>query len=242
MPEVSASELRQLRSLSVRIVRVEDSAKNRLERLRSATAEISELKAAAKEEKRTNAAQQKVLEQENAALIKELAAARAGLTSQVSELLEVNRDLAERLGTAEGTSRALTAATEKIALRRDKAEAELSELKVVSTAAAKELATLQKSHVKIQNQLAAATAQLTEEGVAILLPPDAVGGLLDDFVSKIDLGGLEVHEGDIRLNVAFAQAGDTTGFVIPTTSADKNLPLHTINLNLTRKAPTLETP
>ena len=51
-----------------------------------------------------------------------------------------------------------------------------------------------------------------------------------------------MHEGDIRLNVAFAQAGDTTGFVIPTTSADKDLPLHTINLNLTRKAPTLETP
>lgn len=242
MPEVSAAELRQLRALSSRIVRVEDSAKKRLERLRAATAQISELKSTLKEEKQARSVERKALEQEIKALSKELQETRESLTSQVAELVDVNRDLAKQLAAAEQSTNALTTATEKIALRRDKAEAEVKELKAAAKTTTTQLSTLQKSHDKIASQLTAATAQLADDGTAVLLPADAVGGLLDDFVKNIDLNGLEVHEGDVRLNVAFAQAGDTAGFVIPSTSADRDLPLHTINLNLTRKAPTLETP
>jgi len=228
MPEIPARELRRLESLSERIVRVEDRSKLTRTQRDEAREEVKQLKAKVRELEKT---------------IRDLTAAAessaAGSSEQIDELLSENQRLADDVATAVRTADKVTAQSAKLADTRDSLKTQVQILTAEGKKLNKDLAAASKANTTLTSQLTTATAQLQADGVSVLIPPDKVGGLLDDFVSKIDIGGLEIQEGDIRLSVAFGTAGESAGFLIPSIAADDDLPLHTINLSLVKKAPTL---
>lgn len=228
MPEVTAAELRRLEGLSARIVRADDRLRVTREQRDEAREEVKQLKARVRE-----------LERTNRDLIKSFESDASATSDQVDELIGENQRLADELSTAQKTADQVTTQAAKLATVRDDLKVQVADLKTESKALSSEVKTLTKSNTGLSTQLATATAQLETSEQPVFIAPDQVGGLLDDFVNKIDIGGLEVNEGDIRLNVAFAAAGDAAGFVIPSTAADDDLPLHTINLNLVKRAPTV---
>lgn len=228
MPEIPARELRRLESLSDRIVRVEDRSKLTRTQRDEAREEVKQLKAKIRE-----------LEKTIRDLSAETESSTASSNEQISELLSENQRMADDLATAIRTADKVTAQSSKLADTRDSLKTQVQTLKAEATVLNKDLTVASKANATLTSQLTTATAQLQADGVSVLIPPDKVGGLLDDFVSKINIGGLEIQEGDIRLSVAFGTAGDSAGFLIPSTAADDDLPLHTINLSLVKKAPTL---
>ena len=229
MPEITATELRRLEAFSNRIVRVEDRQAQLRAQRDAARAEVKALKATVRE-----------LERTNRELAKTTHTMEDDATDQQQQFIDENQRLASELEVAGKTAKQVTTQATRLAELRDALKGEMVDLKATAKTLNKDLTNLTKSNTLLTSQLRTATAQLEATDVPVFIPPDKIGGLLDDFVSKIDIGGLEVAEGDIRLHVAFGGAGDAAGFVIPSTAADKDLPLHTINLNLVKKAPTLD--
>ena len=214
MPDVSATELRRLQALSDRIGRSEDRRRLLQEQRNAARDEVKQLKAS------------------NRQLLRDL----RDRTKQVDELIEENKRLASALAVAGDDVANITNQAAALVTERDK----LADTNVALTGEkqdlTKQLAAAAKANGTLQKSLDSAKAQLAADEVPVLLTPDSVGDLLDDFVKQIDIGGLQINKGDIRLNVAFGSAGEATGFVIPSAAADTDLPLHTISLDLVRRA------
>ena len=215
MPDISATELRRLQALSDRIVRSEDRRKLLQEQRNAARNEVKELKA-------TN---------------RQLQKDARDLTKQISEVIEENKRLAAALAAAEDDVSNVTGRAAELVTERNKLAAANDALTGETRDLTKKLSAQQKANSTLKKSLDSAQAQLEADEVPVLLTPDSVGEMLDDFVKQIDVGGLQINKGDIRLSVAFGAAGEATGFVIPSAAADKDLPLHTIALDLVRRAP-----
>lgn len=138
----------------------------------------------------------------------------ARLRQQVDGLIEENRLLAQArdqlahdqqllAATIEGHPAALAQAIEKV-----RAEAQQR--------AAQEVHRLQESLRLGQARVATLTAQLQSTGQLEVLAPDQVGALLSDFLQQVEGGmpSLKLAEGELRLKLGLARAGQTQGFVI----------------------------
>lgn len=215
MPDISASELRRLQALSERIVRSEDRRRVLQEQRNAARDEVKELRA-------TNRGLQKEVKD---------------LTKQIAEVIEENKRLSEALTAAEDDVSNVTGRAAELVSERDRLATANDSLTRETRDLTKKLAAQEKANGTLKKSLDSAQAQLEADEVPVLLTGDSVGNLLDDFVKQIDIGGLQINKGDIRLSVAFGTAGEATGFLIPSTAADKDLPLHTISLDLVRRAP-----
>lgn len=219
--ELSAAELRRLRSLEQRVVRVE-------EHRRSLREERDELKAMARQLRRDLRDLQRTL----ATVQKGAAEAEA----RIIELVEANRELAAALRAAEKEALAAGEVAERSAARAEAAQAALEKAKADGAAARTEVKHLAKALATAQRQLELSQKQLAAEGGLPLLHPDQVKDMLDDFVESFEVHGLAVRDGSIRLNVAFGAVEGEAGFVIPTPELDtSNVALHQITLNLSAR-------
>lgn len=198
MPEPTPADLRRLERLEGRIGKAQDSAKLAREASR-----------AAQEELRTSRQE-----------LKTLTARTERAETQLERLLAENQRLADELapGPLDEASQAATAA-------RERAEAAEKRAAAADGEAADERRRadgLQASVAQLEERVRGLTAQLKEEkGVDPAIFPDEVAGLLDDLISRLrgGLHGLDVRDGELRLNVAFAKVGDRSAFVVPTVDA-----------------------
>jgi len=218
MPEITAAELRRLAALSDRIVRVDERRRTVMEERDAARNEAKQLRAVIRELTGRSREHSRTIEE---------------LEERVAGLVAANADQANRLVAADRTAQQATSAAAKLADARDELTGKLAADRAKLKQTTKELVALRKSAGTLQKQVTMLEGQLAATDLPVFLPADKVGELLDDFVSQFDVGGLHITDGDVRLNVAFAGAGQGVAFVIPSTAAQKDeLPLHTLNLKL----------
>lgn len=216
MPEVSAQDLRRLRTLEQRLEKVQDER-------RSFGAERRELRGrATASERAARAAEANTAEVEGRleALLVEnarLAARLDDISSDAVKLRAAGMKLREQLDDARKAVREGAAEAKRLAKASQKAEAEAS---------------------RLGERLKLAEAQLRTKTTTPVLPAREVAKLIDDFVEEIGGGlpGLGVREGEIRLNVAFGKVGRATGFVVPSADAppDVRKNLHEVAVRFDR--------
>jgi len=186
---------------------------------------------------------------ENAALRKQLAqTSTASLTApdnseqlaqlrqQIDALVAENRRMAESCDqllfdqqalatTINGHQLAQTQAVEKA---RTEAQA----------AAQLQIGKLQESITLGQSRLATLSAQLQSTGKLEVLAPDQVGALMSGFLQQIEGGmpSLRLAEGELKLKLGLASAGQTQGFVIlqPGAQVDAQATVHEVALKFDR--------
>lgn len=218
MPEPDPKHVRQIGRLSTPLERADEQRKKLSEERRALRAQVQEARREAK--------------------------ARAGearsRAQTIDELIAENRRLAEELaGTREELDRLAEAA--------ERARADLSRAAADLAEARKDLRAEQEAHGKTSSELSTLNkraqlleAQLSEAGLAPVLPPeqvaDLVGSLLTEFRS---LGGLSARESEVRLRMAMGGRGDTgaaAGFVVPGPDAPEHLRdvLHDITIRFDR--------
>lgn len=104
--------------------------------------------------------------------------------------------------------------------------------------AAQEIGRLQESLRLGQARLGTLTAQLQSAGKLEVLAPDQVGALMGDFVRQVESGmpSLSLAEGELKLKLGLASAGNTRGFVIlqPGAQADAATTVHEVALKFDR--------
>ncbi|MFN0093288.1 MAG: hypothetical protein ACKVVT_00710 [Dehalococcoidia bacterium] len=195
MPEVSAADLRRLKSLEARLERTEESRKSVSAELRAERAE-------------------------RAAVERALRGTRGEvdrLRAQVDALVAENKALAERAPSVQRENEVLRQAA--VAARGAEAKALDAAKSAVAErdAAAKAAAGATAASEGLKRQLATAQAQLRAGKFEPLIEAEEAGRLVDDFVTGLrgGVGGLKALGGEVRLRVAFARAGDVAGLVVP---------------------------
>lgn len=225
MPDISTTELRRLEALSDRIVRVDERRRTATEQRDAARAEVKDLKATIRAMRRTATENDRTIE---------------ALQEQVADLVAENREQAVRLETAKRSEEQATTAALKLADVQDDLKGQLTTTKGNLREANKQVNSLQKKIGTLEKQVTVLEGQVAATDLPVFLPADKVGELLDDFVTQFDVGGMQITDGEVRLNVAFASGADGAAFVIPSTAAEEqDLPLHTVNLKLGPRPPGL---
>lgn len=136
------------------------------------------------------------------------------LRQQVDGLVEENRLLAQARDQLARDQQLLSATIEghpaALAQAVAKARAEAQQR------AAQELGRLQETLRLGQARVATLTAQLQSTGQLEVLAPDQVGALMSDFLQQVESGmpSLKLAEGELKLKLGLARAGQTQGFVI----------------------------
>jgi predicted nuclease with TOPRIM domain len=221
VPEISARDLRRLQSLEGRLTREQTER-------RALAAERRELRAAVA----ANARRAREAD-------KELAACR----SQVEALLKENAGLASRLDEARADLGQLQTASLALRDQVDKAQGELAQAQNALAAAQKEVGSITAERDGLAETLKLANEQLAGKEMTPVLPAKDVANLVDGFVLELGSGlpGLAVREGEIRLQVAFAKVGETSGFVVPSAESPPEVRenLHQVSVRFDR---TLELP
>ena len=226
MPEISAAELRRLEALSERIVRVDERRRTVAEERDAARRDVKQLRATVREMVGRANEQAKAIEQ---------------LEQRIADLIAANAEQAQRLVVAERSAGQAGLAAVKLADARDKLKEQLAADRVKLKEATKQVRALQKQTRTLDKQVQLLEDEVSASDLPVFLPAEKVGDLLDDFVTQFDIGGLRITDGDVRLTVAFADAGKGAAFVIPSSAAEKSeLPLHTVSLKLGPRPPLSE--
>ena len=199
MPEVSARDLRRLQALEVRLEKATEDRK-------ALTAARRELRSTLAERERR---------------IRALQRERGSLNDQLAALLAENRTLADRLDEITADHERLETASAELRTKLEGAESELKNAQAALATAQSKLTEVQTDQQQLASQLKIANEQLAGKGITPVLPAEQVAKLVDSFVGALDRGlpDLVVRDGEIRLQVAFAQVGRTTGFVVPSPGA-----------------------
>lgn len=216
MAEISAQDLRRLRALEGRLEKAEG-------------------------EKRTLGAERRTLRARATAAERAVKAAERGRTeveTRVTALLEENAALAARLEDIAADGERLRAAAEKLRGELDTSKAALRETNATAKRLQSSLQKTERERDRLDERLKLAEGQLKGKTTAPLLAPTEVAGLLDGFVEQIagGLPGLEVREGEVKLQVGFGKVGRASGFVVPTADAppEARRNLHEIALRFDR--------
>ena len=108
----------------------------------------------------------------------------------------------------------------------------------VQAAAQLQIDKLQQSIALGQARLATLSTQLQSSGKLEVLAPDQVGALMSGFLQQIEGGmpSLRLAEGELKLKLGLASAGQTQGFVIlqPGAQADAQATVHEVALKFDR--------
>ena len=160
------------------------------------------------------------------------------LVERENALIKENRRLAESMSTVDGD----------LALFREKAEKAAEDIKIAEKRVTDRLtathnadvATLKGEKAELESELSLRTKQLATKGKVPLLPPEKVALLMGDLVKRFGgrMPGMKMRNGEIKLKVGFGDAGDVSGFVIPTTDADPEIKdnLHEMTVRFDREA------
>lgn len=138
----------------------------------------------------------------------------ARLRQQIDGLVEENRLLAQARDQLARDQQLLTTTIEAhpaaMAQAVEKARTEAQQ------SVAQELGRLQEALRLGQARVATLTAQLQSSGQLEVLAPDQVGALMSNFLQQVEGGmpSLKLAEGELKLKLGLARAGQTQGFVI----------------------------
>lgn len=160
----------------------------------------------------------------------------AQLGKQIDALVAENRRIAESRDQLVDDQQALAATIEgqkrTLALAVDKARAE------AQLAAGQQIDQLQETLRLGQSRVATLTAQLQSAGKLEVLAPDQVGALMSGFLKQMEGGmpSLRLAEGELKLKLGLASAGQTQGFVIlqPDAKVDALTTVHEVALKFDR--------
>jgi len=135
-------------------------------------------------------------------------------------LLEENRRLAQESEALSAEIRALERRIHDADRRLEKAQHEADEK--LREHFEGMIAELRREEAATKQQLAHATAQLEAEGRDPIIPAERVSMLMEALLRDMGahLPGMRIAEGEMRLKVGFGSAGETTGFVIPTSGGE----------------------
>lgn len=203
MSELSAQDVRRLKTLEERLAKAADEKQ-------SFQAQRRELRA------RATAAERAVKAADRRS---------AELEDKLTAVLAENARLATRLDELTADSEGLRAAGVKLREELNATKKSLRESSAEVRRLAKGLDRTEKDRDRVAEHLKTAEAQLKAKTTTPLLPAKEVAKLIDGFMEEIGAGlpGLSVREGEIRLQVAFGKAGRATGFVVPTADAPEDV-------------------
>ena len=203
MSELSAQDVRRLKTLEERLEKAADEKQ-------SFQAQRRELRA------RATAAERAVKAADRRS---------AELEDKLTAVLAENARLATRLDELTADSEGLRAAGVKLREELNATKKSLRESSAEVRRLAKGLDRTEKDRDRVAEHLKTAEAQLKAKTTTPLLPAKEVAKLIDGFMEEIGTGlpGLSVREGEIRLQVAFGKAGRATGFVVPTADAPEDV-------------------
>lgn len=203
MSELSAQDVRRLKTLEERLEKAADEKQ-------SFQAQRRELRA------RATAAERAVKAADRRS---------AELEDKLTAVLAENARLATRLDELTADSEGLRAAGVKLREEVNATKKSLRESSAEVRRLAKGLDRTEKDRDRVAEHLKTAEAQLKAKTTTPLLPAKEVAKLIDGFMEEIGTGlpGLSVREGEIRLQVAFGKAGRATGFVVPTADAPEDV-------------------
>jgi chromosome segregation ATPase len=149
---------------------------------------------------------------------------------QSDDLVVENRQQAEQLEALRGENENLRQAADEASSERA-AVAARADLE-------RQVQALEAENATNAEALRTARAQLESGNRPQVLPAEEVGSLVQSLVGQIrgSLPGLDVSDGEVRLKVAFAAAGDSKGFVVPSADATEAMtgPLHEVAFRFER--------
>lgn len=216
MSELSAQDLRRLRTLEERLEKAADEK-------RSFAVERRELRARATTAERAVKAAEK----------------RAGeVDDKLAALLAENARLATQLDEGSADTERLRAAAVKLREELDATKKALREAVAEGKRMRKTLDRTASDRDRIAEHLKVAEAQLKAKTTTPVLPAKEVAKLIDGFMEEIGSGlpGLSVREGEIHLQVAFGKVGRASGFVVPSADAPEDVRknLHDVSFRFER--------
>lgn len=216
MPEISARDLRRLEALESRLEREQAGR-------RALTTERRELRAAVA----ANARRLRELE-------KKLTASQAQLEAVLAE----NAALAARLEETKADQERLQQASLELRGELDKARVELGRAQEALGGAQSDLEAAKAERDGLAENLKVASEQLAGKEITPVLPAKEVAKLVDGFVTELGSGlpGMVVRDGEVRLQVAFAQVGQVGGFVVPSAESPPEVrqSLHEVSIRFDR--------
>lgn len=162
------------------------------------------------------------------------------LDTRQGELVAENRRQAEQLHAVVTENESLRQLAAQSATDRTKALEEAKAAVGVRRELERRVKLLETEHARNDEALKNARAQLVAKEFPLILSADEISGLIDQLISRIgrNLQGLDVRDGELKLKVAFAAAGDVRGFVVPSAGASENVtgPLHEVALRFQQTA------
>lgn len=216
MSELSAQDLRRLKTLEDRLEKAADEK-------RSFSVERRELRARAASAERAASAAEK----------------RSGdLDDKLAALLAENARLATQLDELGADADRLRGAGVKLRDELDATKKSLRESVAEARRLTKTLQRAEKDRERLAEKLKLAEAQLKAKTTIPVLPAKEVAKLIEGFMEEVGSGlpGLSVREGEIHLQVAFGKVGRASGFVVPSADApaDVRKNLHDVSFRFER--------
>lgn len=216
MSEISAQDLRRLKTLEERLEKAQGEKK-------MFAVERRDLRARATAAERTARSAEK----------------RAGeVDIRIAGLLEENVKLATRLDEIATDAERLRSAGVKLREELDATKKSLKEALSESKRLTRLLGKAESERDRVAERLKLADAQLKTKTTTPVLPAKEVAKLIDAFVDEIGSGlpGMVVRDGEIRLQVAFGKVGQASGFVVPSADAppDVRKNLHEVSVRFDR--------
>lgn len=216
MPEISATDLRRLEELGVRLKKARKEKK-------ALAAERRELRSVAT----THARRVRLLNKR----IEEVEA-------KLDAALEENASLAAKLETSATDLERLQSASLELRSELDASRTELEKARKSTAVAEEGVESLRDERDRLAEQLSLASAQLEKKSVAPVLPAAEVSQLVDSFVSDLGarLSGMTVRDGELQLKVGFEKVGRKVGFVVPSSESPPEVrdSLHEISIRFSR--------
>ncbi|MCL1586955.1 MAG: hypothetical protein M3092_00940 [Actinomycetia bacterium] len=233
MPELTTTELKRLRAIESRIVKVSDD-RDALRAVRNdLKAQIVVLNRAARDS-----------EKELKALSALATKNRSGLQERISALVEENNEQSKMLVRAKGDVTRLTTIAERLKATADELGVREKRGSKENRDLLRKVARLDAGTSRLKSELKAARSRLKASGKPVAIDPAEAAHLIEGFVGEFggSFGGLVVREADVKLKVAFDAVDGTVGFVVPTVGsvAEESSELHEIHINLSRSADAIE--
>jgi chromosome segregation ATPase len=214
--EINARDLRRLESLEGRLGKADDERKALREERR-------ELRSALKENRRE---------------VRDARRDAAELEEKIAALIDENASLATQLEQATTDLESVRAAAEELKAKVDAEDAELREARAALDGLRRDLRLAQAERQRLGESLKLAQEQLTSRSQTPVLPAKDIARNVERLVSELgsNLPGMNVRNGELQLRVAFAQVGETTGFVLPSADSPPEVRenLHEITLRFDR--------
>ena len=214
MPEITAAELRKLRTLETRVVTVNDTLDGVRAKRKELQSSLTSTRRELREVQRSEATADKQIADliaENTRIAAELEEARSDLsvvTDEAAKLRESKGDLETSLGSATAKAKKATAEVKKAV----------------------------RAQARLEKQLATVSAKLDGDEPSEVTP-DQLSELLGGFIDQIGgRTGLDIKGTKINLRVGFSGRGGGS-FVVPSLGVDTaKLPeLHDVQFDLTRR-------